>query len=116
MPKRRAEDYPPYQVQVDGLRFSAADDHQHDSADQTDPAQHGRERDGLLLFRSRLNRTEVEHFLTLGVRDPAIYERKNSDSDKNYADDAGWFHRCYNARRPEINWIISTTKAITSRM
>ena len=106
------------QCELRGLRLSAADDHQHDSADQTDPSQHGRKRDGLLLFRGRLNWAEVKHFLTLGVRDPAIYERKNADNDQNDADDAGWFHRCdgYNTRRPEINWIISTTIAITSRM
>jgi hypothetical protein len=75
------------------LRCPVADDHQHDSADQTNPAQDGRKRDGLLLFRSRLNGAEIEHLLALGIRDPAVRQRDDADNDKNDADDSGWLHR-----------------------
>jgi hypothetical protein len=75
------------------LRCPVADDHQHDSADQTNPAQNGRKRDGFLPFRSRLNGAEVEHLFALGVRDPAIRQRDDADNDKNDADDSGRLHR-----------------------
>src|SRR5215472_2899085 len=86
--------------QAGGYRFCislrslpATDDHQHDSADQTNPAQYRGKRNRLLLFSCRLNWAEIQHLFTLGVRDPAISERDNADNDKNDADNSGRLHR-----------------------
>src|SRR5262245_18209090 len=76
-----------------GLRRPAADDHQHDSTDQTNPAQHRGERNGLLLFSRRLNWAEIQHLFALGVGDPAISERDDADNDKNDADNSCRLHR-----------------------
>ena len=70
-----------------------ADDHEHDSADQTNPAQYRGEWNGLLLFSSRLNWAEIQHLFALGVRDPTINQRDNANNDKNDADNAGRLHR-----------------------
>ena len=75
------------------LRFPAADDHQHDSADQTNPSQYWGKRNGLLLFRCRLKWPEIQHLFALGVRDPAIRQRDDADNDKNDADNSGRLHR-----------------------
>src|SRR5262245_47162673 len=61
------------------LSCPATDDHEHDSADQTNPAQYRGKRNGLLLFSSRLNWAEIQHFFALGVRDPAIRQRDDAD-------------------------------------
>ena len=85
--------------------FAAADNHQHDSADQTNPAQYRGKRNGFLLFGGCLNWAEIQYFLALGVRETPIRKRDHSDDYENYADNAGRFHWCraYNGRRPEIN-------------
>ena len=76
-----------------GSGFPAADDYQNDSADQTNPAKYWRKRNGLLLFRCRLKRAEIQHLFALGVRDPAIRQRDDADNDKNDADKSGRLHR-----------------------
>jgi hypothetical protein len=75
------------------LGLPAADDHQNDSADQTNPAQYRGKRNGLLLFSSRLNWADIQHLFALGVRDPAIRQRDDADNDENDADNSGWLHR-----------------------
>jgi len=75
------------------LGFPAADDHQDDSAHQTNPAQHWGKRNGLLLFRGRLKRAEIQHLFALGVRDPAIRQSDDAYNNKNDADNSGRLHR-----------------------
>lgn len=71
-----------------------------------------------MLFVSELERTQLSVFLFCRPTKTAPGKADEPDNDKNNADDAGWFHRVrsYSGRRPEINWMISTTIAITSRM
>ena len=48
----------------------------------------------MLLFRRRLNRTDVEDLLALCIGDSAIGKSDDAYNDENNADDAGWFHCC----------------------
>src|ERR1700751_4622773 len=75
------------------LRLAVADDHQHDSTDQTNPTQYRRKRNGLLLFSSRLNWAKIQHLFALGVGDAAIRQCDDADNDKNDADNSGRLHR-----------------------
>ena len=75
------------------LRCPVADDYEHNSADQTNTAEHGRKRNSFLLFRSCLDGAEIEHLFALGVRNPAVRQRDNADNDKNNADNSGRLHR-----------------------
>src|SRR5262249_60828075 len=75
------------------LRCPITHDHQHDSADQTNPAQYWGKLNGLLLFSCRLNWAEIQHLFAFGVRDPAPRQRDDADNDKNDADNSGRLHR-----------------------
>src|SRR5215831_17610747 len=75
------------------LCCSVADDDEHDSADQTNPAQYRGKWNSLLLFSSRLNWAEIQHLFALGVRDPAPRQRDDANNNKNDADNPGRLHR-----------------------
>ena len=74
------------------LAFSAADNHQHDSADQTDSAGDRRKIDSVSLFVSDFKRAQLSVFLLCRPTQTAPGKADHADNDQNDADDCGWFH------------------------
>ena len=74
------------------LRLAAADYQQQNAADQTNSAKDRRKRNRVLLLGGRLNRTDIEDLLALGVSKSAIRQRDDTDGDKDDADYPGRLH------------------------
>src|SRR5262245_22989266 len=69
-----------------------ADNHQTNASNQRKRAKNGRKRNGLLFFRSRFDRSDVDYFLTGCIRDPLISEREDREDNQNNSDKDRWFH------------------------
>ena len=73
--------------------FPATDDHQHDSAHDTKPAEYWWERHALVLAVLQLEWTKLRVFFLCRPVDPAKGKANDADNDKNDADNSGRLHR-----------------------
>jgi len=74
------------------LGFSAADDYQHDSPDETESARDRRKSDPVTLFVRDFKGAQLGIFLLCRPTQTSPSKADESDNDQNDADNAGWFH------------------------
>jgi len=79
-------------VPVRQLGPSAADYHENNSANETNPAEHGGKRNVVFFVRTHLQWSGIDHFFASCVGEPAVSEGDDADNDKNDPDDASRFH------------------------
>jgi len=79
-------------VPVRQLGPSAADYHENDSANETNPAEHWGKWNVVLFVRTHLQGSGIDHFFASRVGEPAVSEGDNADNDKNDTDDASRLH------------------------
>lgn len=75
------------------LRFlPRPDNYQRDAPSQDQPSEHRRYGNVFLLFRSRMNRAQVQHLFLMSVIKPLVSQRQATKNNQKNSNPKDWFH------------------------